>query len=153
LFDELARIAGVAVICSPSVSQGADATILAGCSDGVLLVLRAGRSREAAVRRTTDLLHQLDVPIFRVLLLERGFGGDLSSRNAERVSTHPRGVDTISLREARRDDRSSHTLASDGGAGDPSHGADLTNIDGSQLPGHGHRTGDPSAPAERKRRQ
>jgi len=60
---ELAVMFDVVLIDSPPVLPVADAMILSGYADAVLLVVAAGRTRRAELRRTTEKLAQATAPV------------------------------------------------------------------------------------------
>jgi polysaccharide biosynthesis transport protein len=68
VIGELAQRFDVVLIDSPPVLPVADALILSGCVDGVLLVVAAGQTRRADLRRTTEKLAHAGTPVVGVVL-------------------------------------------------------------------------------------
>jgi non-specific protein-tyrosine kinase len=95
LLHELAQQADVILIDSPPVLPVADAAVLAGGVDGVLLVLEAGRTRQEVARRAVENLRQVGANLIGVVLngvpARRGdyyyyeYNGDGSGRRERRL--------------------------------------------------------------------
>jgi Mrp family chromosome partitioning ATPase len=68
ILDELARRADLIVIDSPPMLSVADATILASRVDGVLLVVDAGYTRRAMVKRAKESLLAIGANIVGVVV-------------------------------------------------------------------------------------
>ena len=68
LLAELAERADLVIIDSPPVLAVADTTILAAGADGVLLVVRAGRTGRQPARRAVEALRQAKTPLLGVVL-------------------------------------------------------------------------------------
>ena len=66
-FDELARRSDVCIIDTPPLSVGADASLLASHSDGVLLVVDINRSRKPAPKRALEQLTVAKVDLIGVV--------------------------------------------------------------------------------------
>jgi len=66
--DELAKRFDIVLIDSPPVLPVADAMILSGYADAVLLVVAAGQTRRAELRRTAEKLAQASAPVVGVVL-------------------------------------------------------------------------------------
>jgi succinoglycan biosynthesis transport protein ExoP len=79
LLAELRSRYDYVIVDSPPVLPVADALTLARSVDGVLLVVRAGRTRAAAFRQADQLLRQFDAPIQGAVVVgaghERSYGG------------------------------------------------------------------------------
>jgi succinoglycan biosynthesis transport protein ExoP len=73
---QLAERFDVVLIDSPPVLPVADALILSGYADGVLLVTAAGHTRRAELRRTTEKLAQASAPVVGMVLNKAGAQGD-----------------------------------------------------------------------------
>jgi len=65
---ELAQRFDIVLIDSPPVLPVADALILSGYADGVLLVTSAGQTRRAELRHTSEKLAQASAPVVGVVL-------------------------------------------------------------------------------------
>ena len=65
---ELAERFDVVLIDSPPVLPVADALILSGYADGVLLVVAAGQTRRAELRRAAEKLAQASAPVVGMVL-------------------------------------------------------------------------------------
>jgi Mrp family chromosome partitioning ATPase len=65
---ELSQRFDLVLIDSPPVLPVADAMILSGYVDGVLLVVAAGQTRRAELRRTVDKLGQAGAPVVGAVL-------------------------------------------------------------------------------------
>jgi capsular exopolysaccharide synthesis family protein len=68
ILDKLVEMADFVVIDSPPVLLAADATTLATQVDGVLLVLRAGKTTSRAVQDTLESLRQVQANVVGVVL-------------------------------------------------------------------------------------
>jgi len=68
LLDNLAQQADLVIVDSPPVLAVADTTILAAGADGVLLVVRAGRTGRQPARRAVEALRQARTPVLGVVL-------------------------------------------------------------------------------------
>ena len=68
LLADLAKEADLVIIDGPPVLAVADATILAAGTDGVLLVLRAGRTWNRSARRAVEALRQARTQLIGVVL-------------------------------------------------------------------------------------
>lgn len=68
LLAKLAERADLVIIDSPPVLAVADTTILAAGADGVLLVVRAGRTGRQPARRAMEALRQAKTPLLGVVL-------------------------------------------------------------------------------------
>jgi capsular exopolysaccharide synthesis family protein len=68
LFDELAQKADLVIIDCPPVLSAADASILASQVDGILLVVRAGKTDAQAAREAVSNLDQVKSKIIGVVL-------------------------------------------------------------------------------------
>jgi len=68
LVDELAKRFDVVLIDSPPVLPVADALILSGYADAVLLVVSAGHTRRPELRRATEKLAQASAPVVGAVL-------------------------------------------------------------------------------------
>ncbi|MBU2666827.1 polysaccharide biosynthesis tyrosine autokinase [Actinoplanes bogorensis] len=67
-FGELAGRFDVVLVDAPPLHTVADATVLSKVTDGALLVVRAGRTRTADVRRSTDLLERVGARLVGAVL-------------------------------------------------------------------------------------
>jgi succinoglycan biosynthesis transport protein ExoP len=78
LVDELATRFDIVLIDSPPVLPVADALILSGYADAVLLVVAAGHTRRGELRRATEKLAQASAPVVGVVLnkatAQHGYG-------------------------------------------------------------------------------
>ena len=68
LVDDLAKQFDIVLIDSPPVLPVADALILSGYADAVLLVVSAGNTRRAELRRAADKLAQASAPVVGAVL-------------------------------------------------------------------------------------
>ena len=68
LVDDLAGRFDIVLIDSPPVLPVADALILSGYADAVLLVVSAGRTRRGELRRATEKLAQASAPVVGAVL-------------------------------------------------------------------------------------
>jgi capsular exopolysaccharide synthesis family protein len=68
LLRELAQQVDMVLIDSPPVLPVADAVVLAQAVDGVLLVLRAGKTRREAARRALERIRQVNANVVGVVL-------------------------------------------------------------------------------------
>jgi polysaccharide biosynthesis transport protein len=73
---ELGQHFDVVLIDSPPVLPVADAVILSGYADGVVLVTAAGQTRRVELRRTTEKLAQAGAPLVGVVLNKASAQGD-----------------------------------------------------------------------------
>jgi len=73
---ELAGRFDIVLIDSPPVLPVADALILSGYADAVLLVAAAGQTRKAELRRTTEKLAQASAPVVGIVLNKASAQGD-----------------------------------------------------------------------------
>jgi Mrp family chromosome partitioning ATPase len=73
---ELAQHFDIVLIDSPPVLPVADALILSGYADGVVLVTAAGQTRRVELRRTTEKLAQAGAPVVGVVLNKASAQGD-----------------------------------------------------------------------------
>jgi succinoglycan biosynthesis transport protein ExoP len=73
---ELAERFDIVLIDSPPVLPVADALILSGYTDGVLLVAAAGQTRRAELRRTMEKLAQASAPVVGMVLNKASAQGD-----------------------------------------------------------------------------
>jgi capsular exopolysaccharide synthesis family protein len=73
---ELAERFDIVLIDSPPVLPVADALILSGYADAVLVVAVAGQTRRAELRRTTEKLAQAGAPVVGIVLNKAGPQGD-----------------------------------------------------------------------------
>ena len=76
VIDELAERFDIVLIDSPPVLPVADALILSGYADAVVLVAAAGQTRRAELRRTTEKLAQASAPVVGIVLNKAGAQGD-----------------------------------------------------------------------------
>jgi len=76
VMTELAEHFDVVLIDSPPVLPVADALILSGYADAVLLVTAAGQTRRVELRRTTEKLAQAGAPVVGVVLNKASAQGD-----------------------------------------------------------------------------
>lgn len=78
LIETLAGAADVVLVDSPPVLPVADALVLAGQVDAVLLVAQAGRAKSKQIERATELLNQVNAPLLGAILNDAtrsdGFG-------------------------------------------------------------------------------
>jgi succinoglycan biosynthesis transport protein ExoP len=68
LVDDLAKRFDIVLIDSPPVLPVADALILSGYADAVVLVVAAGSTRRAELRRAAEKLAQADAPVVGAVL-------------------------------------------------------------------------------------
>jgi capsular exopolysaccharide synthesis family protein len=68
LLDDLAQDFDMLVIDTPPVGPVADALILATLGDGILVVARAGQTRQAALRGALESLSQTGKPILGIIM-------------------------------------------------------------------------------------
>ncbi len=68
LVDDLAKRFDIVLIDSPPVLPVADALILSGYADAVLLVVAAGSTRRAELRRAAEKLAQASAPVVGAVL-------------------------------------------------------------------------------------
>jgi capsular exopolysaccharide synthesis family protein len=68
VFAELAEQFDIVLIDSPPVLPVADAMILSGYADAVLLVVAAGQTRRGELRRTAEKLAQAGAPVVGAVL-------------------------------------------------------------------------------------
>ena len=68
LVDDLAQRFDIVLIDSPPVLPVADALILSGYADAVLLVVAAGQTRRAELRRAAEKLAQASAPVVGAVL-------------------------------------------------------------------------------------
>jgi polysaccharide biosynthesis transport protein len=73
---ELAERFDIVLIDSPPVLPVADALILSGYADAVVLVAAAGQTRRAELRRTTEKLAQAGAPVVGIVLNKARAQGD-----------------------------------------------------------------------------
>jgi succinoglycan biosynthesis transport protein ExoP len=73
---ELTRRFDIVLIDSPPVLPVADAVILSGYADAVLLVAAAGKTRRAELRRTKEKLARASAPVVGVVLNKASAQGD-----------------------------------------------------------------------------
>ena len=66
--SELTQRFDIVLLDSPPVLPVADAMILSGYADAVVLVVAAGQTRRAELRRTTEKLAQANAPVVGVAL-------------------------------------------------------------------------------------
>ena len=76
LVAELAERFDIVLLDSPPVLPVADALILSGYADAVLLVAAAGQTRRAELRRTAEKLAQASAPLVGMVLNKAGAQGD-----------------------------------------------------------------------------
>lgn len=72
VLKEFNRSAAVVLIASAPLSEGADATILAGHADAAVLVVRMRSARASAVRHAAEMLGDLEVPLLGIILQDAG---------------------------------------------------------------------------------
>jgi receptor protein-tyrosine kinase len=77
------------LVDSPALLRRSDAATLAAHADGVLLVVRAGRTSTGAAARSVELLKRLDLPIIGVVLVGGGHHLDLFPIPAHATSFPP----------------------------------------------------------------
>jgi non-specific protein-tyrosine kinase len=68
LIDRLRQRYDTVLIDAPPLLPFADAASIAPCSDGAILIVRHGRTRTEHVRRATEALQAVDVPVLGSLL-------------------------------------------------------------------------------------
>jgi polysaccharide biosynthesis transport protein len=73
---ELSEHFDIVLLDSPPVLPVADALILSGYADGVVLVAAAGQTRRAELRRTAEKLAQAGAPVVGIVLNKAGAQGD-----------------------------------------------------------------------------
>ncbi|HYH52014.1 MAG TPA: hypothetical protein VEG38_20910 [Acidimicrobiia bacterium] len=69
VLKEARDLAHVVLVDTPPLLTRSDAAMLAAQADGVLLVLRAGRTSVGAAARSVELLKRLDIPIIGTVLV------------------------------------------------------------------------------------
>jgi capsular exopolysaccharide synthesis family protein len=72
LLQELVQRFDLVILDTPPVLATADARILGGISDGVLLVVRAGQTERLAAQRAQHQLHQAGARLLGVVLNDPG---------------------------------------------------------------------------------
>jgi polysaccharide biosynthesis transport protein len=103
LIAELAARFDTVLIDSPPVLPVADALILSGYADGVLVVVAAGQTRRAELRRTAEKLAQVSAPLAGIVLnkasTQEGYGyyGDYQPFTLPQKTPGRRAVNTESL--------------------------------------------------------
>jgi capsular exopolysaccharide synthesis family protein len=68
LIAELQSFADIIILDSPPVTAVADATVLSTYAHGVILVLRANKSRRNKAKRAVETLRQVDAPLLGAIL-------------------------------------------------------------------------------------
>ncbi len=91
LVDRLRERADVVVIDAPPVLAAADATILGGYADGVVVLATAGRTDRTVLAEAVQRLHINDVPIAGLAL--SGVRGDRRTQYATRYGDGDRSAD------------------------------------------------------------
>jgi Mrp family chromosome partitioning ATPase len=157
MFEELGSLTNIVVIGSAPASRGADATILTGMVDGVVIVIAAGRTTEAALRQTVDMTKEAGVPVLGVMTVKTGSARTgLRSHAQDRQGVRAKTAGAIPIGHAggqrygpmesdTHDDRGTR----DREGGSPS--AQVASLNGSQAAGQTARRKRRRAPAERRR--
>ncbi|HEY5015822.1 MAG TPA: polysaccharide biosynthesis tyrosine autokinase [Streptosporangiaceae bacterium] len=86
---ELAERFDIVLLDSPPVLPVADALILSGYADAVLLVVAAGHTRRAELRRTAEKLAQASAPLVGMVLNKAGAQGDYGYYGGYQPFTRP----------------------------------------------------------------
>ncbi|MGH8976025.1 MAG: tyrosine-protein kinase family protein, partial [Acidimicrobiia bacterium] len=84
----------VVLVDSPPLLMASDAAVLARHADGVLLVVRAGRTSIGAATRSAELLQRLDIPVLGAVLV--------ASDSAPNSTRSPRRLSNWSVRSRPR---------------------------------------------------
>jgi Mrp family chromosome partitioning ATPase/capsular polysaccharide biosynthesis protein len=159
MFEELGSLTNIVVIGSAPASRGADATILTGMGDGVVLVIAAGRTTEAALRQTVDMTKEAGVPVLGVMTVKTGSGrtgrrSHAQDRQGVRAETagaipigHAGGQRSGPMESDTHDDRAEPEIAR--AVPPPAH---VASENGSQAAGQTARSRRRRAPAERRRK-
>ncbi|MQA33377.1 Wzz/FepE/Etk N-terminal domain-containing protein [Modestobacter roseus] len=87
LLTEVSAGTDVTLVLAPALDQHSGATALAALADGVVLVLRAGRTTRREIRDATTLLTTLDTPLIGAVLEEPAQRG--SSARTHRAGVVP----------------------------------------------------------------
>jgi Mrp family chromosome partitioning ATPase len=86
---ELAERFDIVLLDSPPVLPVADALILSGYADAVLLVVASGQTRRAELRRTTEKLAQASAPLVGMVLNKASAQGDYGYYGGYQPFTRP----------------------------------------------------------------
>lgn len=113
LVAELSQRFDLVLIDSPPVLPVADAMILSGYVDAVLLVVAAGQTKRAEFRRTVDKLAQAGAPVLGAVLNKAAAQGAYGYYDAYPAYTLPAGTATSGklFRNGRGDENGSHLSA------------------------------------------